>query len=48
MAGGAGNVARNIAGLGARCVLVGVVGDDDAALRLARQTRERERRSSLI
>src|SRR5262247_2219836 len=26
--GGAGNVARNIAGLGARCVFVGIVGDD--------------------
>ena len=33
--GGAGNVARNIASLGARCVLVGVVGDDDAARSLA-------------
>jgi D-beta-D-heptose 7-phosphate kinase / D-beta-D-heptose 1-phosphate adenosyltransferase len=29
--GGAGNVARNVAGLGARCIFVGVVGDDDAA-----------------
>jgi D-beta-D-heptose 7-phosphate kinase/D-beta-D-heptose 1-phosphate adenosyltransferase len=29
--GGAGNVARNIAGLGARCILVSVVGDDPAA-----------------
>src|SRR6188768_2342643 len=28
--GGAGNVARNIVSLGARCVFVGVVGDDDA------------------
>jgi D-beta-D-heptose 7-phosphate kinase/D-beta-D-heptose 1-phosphate adenosyltransferase len=28
--GGAGNVALNIAGLGARCVLVGVSGDDEA------------------
>ena len=28
--GGAGNVARNIASLGARCMFVGVVGDDDA------------------
>src|SRR5947209_14738076 len=28
--GGAGNVARNIASLGARCIFVGVVGDDDA------------------
>jgi D-beta-D-heptose 7-phosphate kinase/D-beta-D-heptose 1-phosphate adenosyltransferase len=31
MIGGAGNVARNIAGLGARCILVGVVGNDEAA-----------------
>ena len=30
MIGGAGNVARNIAALGARCIFVGVVGDDDA------------------
>src|SRR5215475_7446018 len=29
--GGAGNVARNIAALGARCLFVGVVGDDDGA-----------------
>jgi D-beta-D-heptose 7-phosphate kinase/D-beta-D-heptose 1-phosphate adenosyltransferase len=28
--GGAGNVARNIAGLGARCIFAGLVGDDDA------------------
>lgn len=28
--GGAGNVARNIASLGAACLFVGVVGDDDA------------------
>ena len=26
--GGAGNVARNIASLGARCIFVGVIGDD--------------------
>jgi D-beta-D-heptose 7-phosphate kinase/D-beta-D-heptose 1-phosphate adenosyltransferase len=28
--GGAGNVARNVASLGARCVFVGLVGEDDA------------------
>jgi D-beta-D-heptose 7-phosphate kinase/D-beta-D-heptose 1-phosphate adenosyltransferase len=28
--GGAGNVARNIASLGAKCLFVGLVGDDDA------------------
>jgi D-beta-D-heptose 7-phosphate kinase/D-beta-D-heptose 1-phosphate adenosyltransferase len=32
--GGAGNVARNIAALGARCVFVGLVGEDDAGARL--------------
>jgi D-beta-D-heptose 7-phosphate kinase/D-beta-D-heptose 1-phosphate adenosyltransferase len=36
MIGGAGNVARNLAALGARCVFVGVVGDDDAGRTLAR------------
>src|SRR5664279_1289404 len=30
MVGGAGNVARNLVALGARCIFVGVVGDDDA------------------
>src|SRR6478735_9662795 len=28
--GGAGNVARNVASLGARCIFVGLVGDDAA------------------
>src|SRR3954451_8302177 len=28
--GGAGNVARNIASLGARCIFIGLVGEDDA------------------
>src|SRR6266498_4474515 len=28
--GGAGNVARNIAALGARCIFVGLTGEDDA------------------
>ena len=28
--GGAGNVARNVASLGARCIFVGMVGDDEA------------------
>ncbi|MCO5131004.1 MAG: D-glycero-beta-D-manno-heptose-7-phosphate kinase [Xanthobacteraceae bacterium] len=28
--GGAGNVARNIAALGARCIFVGLIGDDEA------------------
>jgi D-beta-D-heptose 7-phosphate kinase / D-beta-D-heptose 1-phosphate adenosyltransferase len=33
--GGAGNVARNIAALGAGCIFVGVVGEDDAGRALA-------------
>src|SRR6516165_5549768 len=32
--GGAGNVARNIASLGGRCIFVGLVGADDAGARL--------------
>ena len=32
--GGAGNVARNIAALGATCIFVGLVGDDEAGLTL--------------
>ncbi len=33
--GGAGNVARNIAALGARCIFIGLVGDDEAGRSLA-------------
>src|SRR6202043_1627553 len=32
--GGAGNVARNIASLGARCIFIGLVGEDDAGAQL--------------
>src|SRR5919112_2821841 len=32
--GGAGNVARNIASLGARCIFVGLVGDDEEGAKL--------------
>src|ERR1700681_3052386 len=32
--GGAGNVARNITSLGARCIFVGLIGEDDAGSRL--------------
>ena len=35
MVGGAGNMARNIASLGARCIFVGLIGHDDAARVLA-------------
>jgi D-beta-D-heptose 7-phosphate kinase/D-beta-D-heptose 1-phosphate adenosyltransferase len=34
MLGGAGNVARNVAALGANCIFVSVVGDDDAGRQL--------------
>ncbi len=37
MIGGAGNVARNLAALGIKCIFVGVVGDDDAGKALARE-----------
>src|SRR5712675_3551355 len=41
--GGAGNAARNIASLGARCIFVGLIGDDEAGAKLrtelARETR---------
>ena len=32
--GGAGNVARNIASLGAKCIFVGLIGEDAAAAEL--------------
>src|SRR5579864_5739531 len=32
--GGAGNVARNIASLGAKCIFVGLIGEDDAGAKL--------------
>src|SRR6185437_14706459 len=34
--GAAGNVARNIASLGGRCIFIGVVGDDEAGRSLTR------------
>jgi D-beta-D-heptose 7-phosphate kinase/D-beta-D-heptose 1-phosphate adenosyltransferase len=34
--GGAGNVARNVAALGARCILVALIGNDDAGLVLTK------------
>jgi D-beta-D-heptose 7-phosphate kinase / D-beta-D-heptose 1-phosphate adenosyltransferase len=33
--GGAGNVVRNLVGLGARCIVVGMVGDDEAGIVLS-------------
>lgn len=37
MVGGAGNVARNLVSLGARCIFIGVVGDDEAGGELKTQ-----------
>src|SRR6516164_4576613 len=34
--GGAGNVARNIAALGARCILIGLVGEDEAGATISK------------
>src|SRR3954469_7092046 len=47
--GGAGNVARNIASLGARCIFVGLVGEDDAGKTLrAALARENGIESALV
>src|ERR1700692_1033815 len=35
--GGAGNVARNVVSLGARCIFVGLIGEDDAGAQLKAQ-----------
>src|SRR5947209_8295739 len=35
--GGAGNVARNIAGLGATCLFVGLIGEDETGRELSRR-----------
>ena len=41
--GGAANVAMNLASLGLNVTLIGVVGDDDAAVTLRQQTRRGKR-----
>src|SRR4029077_6716919 len=46
--GGAGNVASNVASLGARCIFVGLVGEDDAGKRLAASLAEQERIESVL
>src|ERR1700735_2242271 len=35
--GGAGNVARNVASIGARCIFVGLIGEDEAGAKLKAQ-----------
>jgi D-beta-D-heptose 7-phosphate kinase / D-beta-D-heptose 1-phosphate adenosyltransferase len=47
--GGAGNVARNIASLGGRCIFVGLVGNDDTGAKLgAELAREKNIESVLV
>jgi D-beta-D-heptose 7-phosphate kinase/D-beta-D-heptose 1-phosphate adenosyltransferase len=46
--GGAGNVARNVASLGARCIFVGLIGQDDAGARLKAALAEETRIESVL
>src|SRR6202790_246783 len=46
--GGAGNVARNIASLGARCIFVGLVGDDEAGAKLKAVLAQESRIESVL
>src|SRR5580692_3285367 len=46
--GGAGNVARNIASLGARCIFVGLIGEDDAGEKLRAQLAEQDLIESVL
>src|SRR5260370_8957746 len=46
--GGAGNVARNIASLGARCIFVGLIGEDDAGAKLKQALSQESRIESVL
>ncbi len=46
--GGAGNVARNLASLGARCILVGLIGEDEAATKLQQALARESRVESVL
>src|SRR5580704_2658111 len=46
--GGAGNVARNIASLGARCIFVALVGEDDAGNKLKDALSQESRIESVL
>ena len=46
--GGAGNVARNVASLGARCIFVGLVGEDEAGAKLKAALAEEKRIESIL
>jgi D-beta-D-heptose 7-phosphate kinase/D-beta-D-heptose 1-phosphate adenosyltransferase len=46
--GGAGNVARNVASIGARCIFVGMIGEDEAGDSLRRELAREERIESIL
>jgi D-beta-D-heptose 7-phosphate kinase/D-beta-D-heptose 1-phosphate adenosyltransferase len=46
--GGAGNVARNVASLGARCIFVGLIGEDEAGAKLKAALTEETRIESIL
>ena len=46
--GGAGNVARNIASLGARCIFVGLVGEDEAGAKLKAALAQEDRIEAVL
>src|SRR5690242_13829620 len=46
--GGAGNVARNIASLGGRCIFVGLVGEDEAGAKLKAALAQEERIEAVL
>src|ERR1700687_5439013 len=46
--GGAGNVARNITSLGARCIFVGLIGDDEAGATLKADLSQESRIESVL
>ena len=46
--GGAGNVARNIASIGARCIFIGLVGADDAGAKLKSELAKESRIESVL
>ena len=46
--GGAGNVARNIASLGGRCIFVGLIGDDEAGAKLRSQLAQEDRIEAVL
>lgn len=46
--GGAGNVARNVASIGARCIFVGMIGEDEAGDSLRHELAREERIESIL